>query len=486
MQAFDVIVVGAGVAGLCTALAAAPRRVLLVCRGRPGSDGSSAWAQGGIAAAVGDGDDWKQHYDDTLRAGAGHNLRAAVERLTQSAPDTIGWLQQLGLAFDRDGERPALGREGGHLRHRILHSGGDATGACLMRTLAAALSRSSHVTVIDGCDLEGLLLCGSQVCGVSVRDAGGRSVEYGAAAVVLATGGIGGLYRYTTNPGCVDGAGLALAIAAGAATADLEFVQFHPTALAPNGSEGGQRLPLVTEALRGAGAVLVDGGGRRLMAGLHPMQDLAPRDVVSRAVWHAQADGIAVYLDARMLGNAFRRRFPTVHALCAAQGIDPLRQPIPIIPAQHFHMGGVRVDLESRSSLDGLFAVGEVACNGVHGANRLASNSLLEGAVFGRALGARLAAALPSPARGSTRGVRLRPAADDAARLRLRALLWRGLGLLRDAPGIRSVIDTIAADHALGECWQGQLATHLATSALARPESLGSHHRSDAPHLARA
>jgi L-aspartate oxidase len=485
MERFDVIVAGAGVAGLCTALAAAPKRVLLVCRGRPGSDGSSAWAQGGIAAAVGHGDDPAQHAEDTIRAGAGYNNRDAVELLTRAAPHTISWLQAQGLAFDRSGDELALGREGGHLRDRILHAGGDATGTQLMRALGGAVKEATHVSVLPETELSGLLLAGDTVAGGSLRDIDGRLQDVEAGAVVMATGGIGALYRYTTNPTCADGSGLAIALAAGAEPADLEFVQFHPTALAPASNTAGHRLPLVTEALRGAGAVLVTGEGRRLMAGHHPMLDLAPRDVVARKVWAAQAAGERVLLDARALGPSFARRFPTVHASCTALGLDPARTPIPIVPAQHFHMGGIRIDPLGRSSIAGLFAVGEVACSGVHGANRLASNSLLEGAVFGRRLGEHLARSAGVGRAGFDRRAETSSGADPGQLDELRALLWRHLGLLRDAAGLQQAIASIHSSP-LQYSWQGQLAAQLCQAALLRRDSLGSHHRLDAPARARA
>ncbi|MEN6539508.1 MAG: L-aspartate oxidase, partial [Mizugakiibacter sp.] len=384
--AFDILVVGSGVAGLATALAAAPRRVAVLTRGAPGEDGASRWAQGGIAAALGPGDSPAQHAADTLAAGQRLNDADAVSRLTAAAPDTVRWLDALGARFDRatDGAY-ALGREAAHAHARIVHAQGDASGAELMRALRAAVRAAPHVTVLERRTAFELARAGDgRVVGAWAHGERGPEL-WRAGAVVLASGGIGALYRYTTNPAYADGAGLALALAAGAELADLEFVQFHPTALAPRDGERGQ-LPLLTEALRGAGAVLLDARGRRFMPALHADAELAPRDVVARAVWAECERGGRAYLDAtRAVGDAFPARFPTVFAACAARGLDPRREPIPVVPAAHYYMGGVRVDAQARTSLPGLYAVGEAACSGVHGANRLASNSLLECVVTGRA-----------------------------------------------------------------------------------------------------
>lgn len=473
------VVVGAGIAGLSVALAAAPRPVLLLSRGHGGLEGSSALAQGGIAAALGPGDSPACHAADTFAAGANHNAREAVHLLTTQAPAAIAWLARQGVVFDREGGGWALGREGGHRHSRILHAGGDASGRALVLALAAAVRRAGHVEWREGVEVETLLLRDGHVAGVGTRTVDGKRAVVEGAAVVLASGGLGALFAATTNPATVDGAGLALALAAGAQARDIEFVQFHPTALAIG--ETACRLPLVTEALRGAGAVLRDRDGRPLMRGVHPQADLAPRDVVSRRVWQARQTGEGAFLHAQHLGDAFAERFPTVHAACLAHGIDPCRDPIPVTPAAHFHMGGIAVDLDGRSSLPGLYAVGEVACSGVHGANRLASNSLLEGVVFGRRLGTRLAAALPPPpSRGGWREVARAPEAAPDALTRLRQLLWQGAGPLRDGDGLRAALAQLRGDEDLRASWQGALAGELLTAALARRASLGAHFRCDA------
>jgi len=477
------VVVGAGVAGLSVALAAAPRPVRVLARGRDGADSASALAQGGIAAAVGPGDTPAAHVRDTLLAGAAHNDAAAVRFLARQAPATIAWLQSLGLVFDQDDGRLRLGREGGHHADRIVHAGGDASGAVLLRCLQQAARTATHIELHEGRHAEALLLRGGAVSGLRVRDACGATSLLEADAVVLATGGLGALFAASTNPAGADGSGLALGLAAGAAARDLEFVQFHPTALAvPGARPDGQPLPLVTEALRGAGARLCNGRGDPLMAGLHPLADLAPRDLVARRVWRELQDHGGAWLDATALGDAWPQRFPTVHAICRSHDIDPARQPIPITPAAHFHMGGLATDRDGRTTVPGLYAVGEVACNRVHGANRLASNSLLEGLVFGRRLGALLRAdnALPTVARrGTFAWTSAGPAADASALARLRSLLWSACGPIRHGIGLTLAAHLLDADaDAYG--WQGGLALRLLDAALHRTTSLGAHHRNDA------
>lgn len=469
-----VVVVGGGVAGMATALAAAPANVLLLCRAADGSGSASALAQGGIAAALGPGDSADAHAEDTLRAGARHNDAAAVRWLTAAAPETIGWLEAQGVDFDRGLDRRLqLGREGGHCAARIVHAGGDATGAAVVRSLRARIEGAGHIQWRGGVDVDALLLRHGRVAGVRTRDTRGGNEEIEAAAVVLATGGIGALFAHTTNPPGANGAGLALAMAAGARPRDLEFVQFHPTAL----DVGGACLPLLTEALRGAGARLIDGEGRWLMHGLHPLGDLAPRDVVARRIWEVQQRGGRTLLDATTVPGDWDLRFPTVLSACHAHGFDPRRQPVPITPAAHFHMGGVAADPDGRTSLPGLYVAGEVACNGVHGANRLASNSLLEGVACGRRLGTALSRASAPYAHGTHRWAELgAPLAARPLQV-LQDLLWRTAGPVREATALRNAWRTCLASEEAG--WQMRLAATLLRAACVRRRSLGAHFRDD-------
>lgn len=474
-----IIVVGGGIAGIATALAAAPAPVLLLTRA-PGARGAaSLLAQGGIAAAIGPGDTPADHARDTCVAGSHHNDPAIVDVLVNGAAEAVDWLQSLGVAFDRNADGSlALGREGGHDRPRIVHAGGDATGAKVMEALVAAARASGHITRRAGVEVDGLLLDDGSVRGVTFTQADGTRAQVYGRAVVLATGGIGALFAQTSNPPDADGSGLALALAAGAALRDLEFVQFHPTALMLPGQHS---LPLVTEALRGAGAHLFDSKGRALMEGVHPLRDLAPRDIVARQVWQACQAGGAV-LDARVVGAAFAEKFPTVLRACLDHGIDPRVQPIPVTPAAHFHMGGIATDVDCRSSLPGLYAVGEVACTGVHGANRLASNSLLEGLVFGRRLGLQLSAdstASGEAASSIEAGIEARrsPSLDADARTLLRNLLSQAMGPMRDGAAMQAALREL--ELLAGEGWQVGVARALLTAAFKRKSSLGAHFRSD-------
>ena len=518
----EVVVVGSGAAGLTAALGCAPRAVTLLTKTRLGEGGSSAWAQGGIAAAVAGDDSPELHAADTLAVAAGLGDRRAVDLLTGDGPARIAALLALGARFDRaagggSGEAGgpwglALGREAAHSRRRILHAHGDATGAELVRTLTAAVRRASHVRLAAEETALDLVLDRGRVAGVLALAADGRRRLHLAPAVVLATGGCGQLYLHTTNPAESTGDGLAMAARAGARLVDLEFVQFHPTALAA----GLDPMPLLTEALRGEGAVIVDGRGRRFLAEEHPLAELAPRDVVARAIWRRRAAGEPVYLDARAaVGEAFPERFPTVFAACRRAGLDPRRQPIPVSPAAHYHMGGIDVDLSGRSSLPGLWACGEVASTGVHGANRLASNSLLEALVFGARvaddLRGRLAALpgarpeelsrlrLPGDLARSRSGVGDRaPDAPSAgseataeARAELRRLMWEKVGVARDGAGLATAVaefERLAAKlpspdsrPAVETANLLTVARLVAAAALVRPESRGAHQRDDHP-----
>lgn len=474
-----VVVVGAGIAGMSVALAAAPRQVLLLSRTREGDDCATSFAQGGIAAALGDGDSAADHAEDTMIAGAGFNDPAAVELLTAGAADAIAWLRSIGVEFDGDGQGPHLAREGGHRCARVLHAGGDATGSRVLRALQEAVRRSAHVRCRTDVDVDALLVGDDgAVVGVGFRDAAGRG-RVNASAVVLATGGLGGLFAATSNPEAAQGAGLALGLSVGAQMRDLELVQFHPTALAVG--TAGPTLPLLTEALRGAGAVLRDEHGVAIMHGEHALADLAPRDIVSRRMWALQQQGRALFLDATGLRVDWPTQFPTVLAACLAAGLDPRRQLVPVTPAAHFHMGGLATDLEGATSVRGLYAVGEVACNGVHGGNRLASNSLLEGVVFGRRLG-ELLAGQPVVGRASTNAQSIpRAASADPADLDyLRRCLWQGLGPVREGEGLQAAEDAIHARPVLAYSCQGRVALAMLDAARRQRSNRGAHHRLDA------
>ncbi|MEM7049003.1 MAG: L-aspartate oxidase [Acidobacteriota bacterium] len=493
----DVLVVGSGVAGLSVALGCAPRTVTVLTKARLGGDGSSAWAQGGVAAAVGQDDSPARHRDDTLAVGAGLGDAERVEILTREGPARIASLIALGARFDRSPSGAlALGREAAHSRRRILHAGGDATGAELMRTLVSAVEETPRIRVVEHTMAIDLLVADGRVVGVRTMDPEGRLVDYDAAAVVLASGGYGQLYRWTTNPLEVTGDGLAMAARAGAVLVDLEFMQFHPTALAvPGGRESGP-LPLLTEALRGEGAVLIDDRGERFMSTIHRAAELAPRDVVARAIGARLAAGRQVFLDPRQaIGDRLPERFPSAFRAASEAGLDPSQEPLPVVPAAHYAMGGLDVDVNGRTSLPGLWACGEVASTGVHGGNRLASNSLLEGLVFGARvagdLGPRLMA-VPAGAAGTSR--RSGPGRDaPGVRSAVRDLAWEALGLRRSAAPLAAVGPRLAELEAelpaLAESSFASLETRnlltvgglVAAAALARRESRGAHFREDFP-----
>jgi L-aspartate oxidase len=495
----DVVVGGTGAAGLMAALALADagRAVTVVTKGALG-DGSTRWAQGGLAAVLGPDDDADLHARDTLVAGAGLCDEAAVQTLVDEAPDAVAHLRVLGARLDLapDG-RPALTREGGHSRDRIVHAGGDASGAEVTRTLSAAL-RDRGIEVLEHtAALDALRTADGRVAGLRVariHDDGTLSAagNLHARAVVLATGGYGQVYAATSNPDGATGDGLALALRAGAEVADVEMVQFHPTVLWTGHGAAGQQA-LVSEAVRGEGAVLVDRSGRRIMLGAHPMADLAPRDVVSATIAaHLRATGEdSVFLDATHLGADFLgRRFPGIARACRAAGYDLTREPVPVLPAAHYACGGVVADLDGRTTVPGLYAVGEVACTGVQGANRLASNSITEGLVAARRCAALLATDLPAVGAAVERGTG--DAVDPAARATISAATSRDAGVLRDAAGLTRLAGTLAAAPRLGPDEQLDLAaveatalhtvaTVLCAAALARTESRGCHRRTDAP-----
>jgi L-aspartate oxidase len=492
----DVVVVGSGIAGLSAALhaRAAGHRVTVVTKVNV-EDGSTRWAQGGIAAALDPADSPADHLADTLTAGVGLCDEAAVRVLVEEGPDRVRELIALGASFDRDQDGGlSLTREGGHHRNRIIHAGGDATGAEVQRALEVAIARDPGIAVIEHALVLDLLTgADGRAAGITLHVLGeGTPDGVGAVlarAVVLATGGMGQVFSATTNPAVSTGDGVALALRAGAVVTDVEFVQFHPTALWLGPGAHGQQ-PLVSEAVRGEGAVLVDAAGVPFMPGVHELADLAPRDVVAKAILRVmQSEGLDhVWLDARRLGaELLERRFPSILARCRQAGVDPVTEPIPVVPAAHYASGGVRTDLRGRTSVPGLYACGEVACTGVHGANRLASNSLLEGLVFAGRIGSDLARDLPAqvdpePVTGEPGLV------DPAGRDELARQMSAGAGVIRTDASLHAAAKALAAAETTGveprpEAWDATnlhtVSTALVAAALRREETRGCHWRED-------
>ncbi|KOX41717.1 aspartate oxidase [Streptomyces sp. NRRL F-7442] len=511
--AADVVVVGSGVAGLTAALRceAAGLTTVVVTKARL-DDGSTRWAQGGIAAALGEGDTPEQHLDDTLVAGAGLCDEEAVRTLVTEGPDAVRRLIATGAHFDEStGGGLALAREGGHHRRRIAHAGGDATGAEISRALVEAVRARGLRTVENALVLDLLTDDEGRTAGVTLHVMGeGQHDGVGAVhapAVVLATGGMGQVFSATTNPSVSTGDGVALALRAGAEVSDLEFVQFHPTVLFLGPDAEGQQ-PLVSEAVRGEGAHLVDADGVRFMLGQHELAELAPRDIVAKAITRRMQEQGAehMYLDARHFGaDMWEHRFPTILAACRAQGIDPVTEPVPVAPAAHYASGGVRTDAHGRTTVPGLYACGEVACTGVHGANRLASNSLLEGLVYAEriaadiaaghtagTLHARVPAPLPRPASPA------HPLLPPEARLTIQRIMTEGAGVLRSAGSLTRAAERLDALHAEArealhengktsepgvDTWEATnllcVARVLVAAAVRREETRGCHWRED-------
>ncbi len=470
------VIVGSGLAGLMTALTLAPEPVVIVTRAGLGAETSSAWAQGGMAAALGADDSAELHLADTLAAGDGLCDPVIAAGIVAEAPAAIAALEQAGVRFDRTADGHfALGLEAAHSRRRIVHAQGDGSGAAVIRALVEAVAATPSITVLEGLEARRLLTDESGVSGLVCAGRNG-AVILPTRRIVLATGGIGGLYEATTNPIGNFGQGIMLAARAGAELADMEFVQFHPTAL----DSRRRPLALVSEAVRGEGAVLVNEHGERFMAGV-AAAELAPRDVVARAISAELSRGGRVFLDARAaLGNRFATRFPVIDALCREAGIDAASQLIPVRPAVHYHMGGVATDAAGRSSVAGLWVAGEAAATGLHGANRLASNSLLEAAVMGmRAARDILAAPSAKPPMPASLPA-LPPAADPSL---VRPIISRHLGVLRNAGAIHGAVANLlplaegegpAADPAI-------VALLIAVFASLRAESRGAHARTDYP-----
>ncbi len=487
-----VLVVGGGLAGLFTALRLAPLPVRVLTSKPLGEGASSAWAQGGIAAAIGEGDTAESHAADTIAAGAGLTSPAIADLLTREAPERIEDLLRYGVPFDRELDgKLRLSREAAHSARRIVRVEGDRAGKAVMAALIAAVSSTPSISVLENVEAVDLVRKNGRVAGVYASRAGqpGRASFFPARAVVLATGGTGQLYRVTTNPKEANGGGLGMAARAGAVIADPEFVQFHPTAF----DIGRDPAPLASEAIRGDGALLINRSGERFMLNAHPSAELAPRDVVARAVHREVAAGRGAFLDCRSIG--LEAAFPTAYEVCQQAGIDPSAQPIPIAPAAHYHMGGVLTDARGRTTLTGLWACGEVACTGVHGANRLASNSLLEAVVFAARVAEDIAGKSPQwPALGDLNGAAeidlpvMDPAHAERLMHRLQETMAAHVGVERSEASLKTALSALreieaeAVPPALKNMATSALL--IAAAAFARKESRGAHFRLDYPNTA--
>lgn len=492
----DVVIIGAGLAGLFTALKLAPLPVTVIAAAPLGEGASSMWAQGGIAAAVGEGDSTAKHAADTIEAGAGIVDPEVARLVAEEGPDRIRDLLAYGVPFDRDLKgHYILSKEAAHSEKRVVRVSGDKAGAAIMQALIAAVRATPSIRVLEGYEADDLIVANDRIEGVRlIRPTAlgnGRYAFVPASAVVVATGGVGALFALTTNPSYAKGEALAMAARAGAVIADPEFVQFHPTAI----DAGIDPAPLATEALRGEGATLVNSAGERFMLAIDPRGELAPRDVVARGVYNELNAGRGVYLDCRTaIGANFEKEYPTVWGHCQRAGIDPSKDLIPVAPAEHYHMGGIATDSNGRTSLTGLWAVGEVASTGLHGANRLASNSLLEAVVFGARAASDIRSLLPDdrvghfvvphriPGSGRAADTASRQEAMDA----LRAIMTKYVGVQRSGKGLKAALSELKAlsaassnDRVLSNMLLA--AQLIAAAALLRKESRGGHYRTDYP-----
>jgi len=489
----DVVIIGAGAAGCQAALTLAPRDVVMISPSAPGGESSSLWAQGGIAAAINTVEDSPQlHSRDTLKAAAGTADPAVVSMMTGQAPEIISNLDLMGVQFDHSANGSyKLGREACHSARRILKAkSGDGFGRELMRVLIMAVNKTPQIKAAFPYTAERLAQDATgRVCGVYVRHlTSGQIILYKANAVILGSGGVGGLYSLTTNPSGSVGRGVALAGRAGALLSDLEFVQFHPTAL----DIGIDPAPLATEALRGEGARLVNDQGIHFMDEAHPQAELAPRDIVSRAIFKQNQQGFKTYLDCRMLDTG---SFPALRNACAKTGLDPDTDLIPVRPAAHYHMGGINTDIQGRTSLPGLWAAGETAATGLHGANRLASNSLMEALVMGGRVGADILS-VRRPETGQIitpppQGLRMSPALHAIYRRHIREIMQDGVGVMRSRTGLNDALTLFAEITKITESQDDELADMvwlaemITRAALTRTESRGGHYRTDYPQAKR-
>jgi len=511
----DVIVIGSGLAGLACALELAPRPVTLITK-TPGLDGgSSVLSKGGIAAAIGPGDTPAYHAQDTLSAGAGLSDPESALQLAKDSLDNLQFLRDEGVVFDRT---PAggmqLAQEAAHRHPRIVHAGGDATGHSIMTSLIERVRATRSIKVLENTHVHDLVVRGGRVRGIVVYTPGGQWIDYQASQVVVATGGIGMCWWHTTNPEEATGDGLAMAARAGAKLTDLEFVQFHPTALAVRGKNNGASLPLLTEALRGAGALLLDESGDRFMLQEHPAAEMAPRDVVARSIEKRTAAGQTVFLDMRPVFHVGENHlFPQAIEAARNAGFEPAQEPVPVIPAAHYHMGGIQTDHRGRTSIDGLWACGEVATTGIHGANRLASNSLLEALVYARRVAVEIAASPitqyqhAAPVRVGPGFLRHSNVELDGIVENIRKLMSRSVAVSRSGNSLAMALSQLSELEQRMQRKTEQNTTSIAPladkvnrwsearnllvvarlvtlAALQRNESRGAHYREDYPHPA--